>query len=171
MAPLAPNFVSIDTFLEEQQQQLSQASKSFEQIVDKLQALVEKVCKDVTSRATVSEGINNPFAVGGGDGDEADGARTLPKKHRTKSMAAEREEHEERVRAVKQAQDEAKTLGDFVRLTDYMTVSACFLLNVSTTERCLEVWLAPLDPLRAPLALPCLGVRGCACCRAAWVRS
>ena len=44
-----------DTFLEDQQSQCQHAAKAFEQIVDKLQALVEKVCKDVTTRARVNE--------------------------------------------------------------------------------------------------------------------
>ena len=34
-----------DAFLEEQSTQRSHAAKAFEQIIDKLQALVEKVCQ------------------------------------------------------------------------------------------------------------------------------
>ena len=43
MAQISPNFTPVDTFLDEQSTQRTHAAKAFEQIVDKLQALVEKV--------------------------------------------------------------------------------------------------------------------------------
>eukprot|EP00966_Prymnesium_polylepis_P237513 5493287-Prymnesium_polylepis.1 len=55
MAPVSANFSAIDAFLEEQGVQRTHAAKAFEQIVDKLQALVEKVCNDVTTRAKMSD--------------------------------------------------------------------------------------------------------------------
>ena len=39
------NYTSVDAFLEEQSAQRTHAAKAFEQIIDKLQALVEKVCQ------------------------------------------------------------------------------------------------------------------------------
>ena len=140
LATVSPNFMAVENFLEEQQQQLQHAAKAFEQIVDKLQALVEKVCKDVTTRARLSD--ENPLAVGrlaDGDGKE----RALPKKQRSKSMAAVRTEQEQRVAAVKEAQAEERMLGDFIRLTDYMSVSCCYLLTVGTSEKVLEVLTSP----------------------------
>ena len=34
-------------------------------------------------------------------------------------------------------------LGDFIRLADYMTVSCCYLLTLSTAERLLELLSTP----------------------------
>ena len=140
LATISPNFMTIENFLEEQQQQLQHASKAFEQIVDKLQALAEKVCKDVTTRARLTD--DNPLMVGrlaDGDGNE----RAPPKKQRSKSMAAVRDEQQQRLAAVKEAQSEERMLGDFIRLADYMSVSCCYLLTVGTSETLLEVLTTP----------------------------
>ena len=98
-ATVSPNFVSIDTYLEDQQLQCQHAAKAFEQIVDKLQALVEKVCKDVTTRARVNE--DAPISTvrdTAADGESGKG-RAPPAKHRSKSMSQVKEEHSQRVAA------------------------------------------------------------------------
>ena len=80
-----------------QAQQRAHAAKAFEQIVDKLQALVEKVCKDVMTRARLSD---ETLSGAPADGDEGgDGGA----KHRSKSMAKMREEQQ--VRAPPEGKD------------------------------------------------------------------
>ena len=48
-----------------------------------------------------------------------------------------------RLAAVRRAAAEAQMLGDFIRLADYMTVSCCYLLTLSTAERLLELLSTP----------------------------
>jgi dynein heavy chain len=104
---------------------------------------VEKVCKDVTTRARVNE--DSPISTvrdssaEGGDGK----GRAPPAKHRSKSMSQVKEEHQQRVAAVRQAQAEEQQLGDFIRLADYMCVSNCYLLTLASCERLLEVLTTP----------------------------
>ena len=157
-----------------QAQQRAHAAKAFEQIVDKLQALVEKVCKDVMTRARLSDETLSGAPADGEEGGDG-GA-----KHRSKSMAKMREEQQARappegkdgrtphppapttttrrhptaplpslpslqarLAAVRRAAAEAQMLGDFIRLADYMTVSCCYLLTLSTAERLLELLSTP----------------------------
>ncbi len=78
-----------------------------------MQALIEKVCKDVTTRAKISDDAGTGLVPGGEGGAPLKSAKT-------KSMAAARQEAEERAAAVHEAQEEARLLGEFIRLTDYM---------------------------------------------------
>ena len=130
----------MDAFLEEQSTQRAHAAKAFEQIIDKLQALVEKVCKDVTTRAKLSDetiGVQQSVDEPEGATHEASG------KHRSKSMAKLKQEQHARLMAVRRAATEAQMLGDFIRLADYMTVSCCYLLTVGTAEKLSEILQAP----------------------------
>ena len=101
-----------------------------------LQALVEKVCNDVTSRAKMSD---EPVSTT----EEVTSSNGAPHRQRSKSMSKQKEEQAARVAAVRQAAAEAQMLGDFIRLADYMTVSCCFLLTVNTAERLLEIMTSP----------------------------
>ena len=130
-----------DTFLEDQQSQCQHAAKAFEQIVDKLQALVEKVCKDVTTRARVNE--DTPVSSVREGGAEGDGKKGAVAKQRHKSMSQEKEEKNQRIAAVRQAQAEEQQLGDFIRLADYMCVSNCYLLTLASCEKLLETLTTP----------------------------
>ena len=128
MAAVGQNYMSVDTFLEEQSAQRAHAAKAFEQIIDKLQALVEKVCKDVTTRARLSD---DTLGAGQPGGDEAGGDKeAVQHKPRSKSMAAMKEEQAARLAAVRRAVAEAAMLGDLIRLADYMAVSCCYLLVI-----------------------------------------
>jgi len=138
MAPhTGTNAGSIDPFMDEQAQMRAHAAKAFEQIVDKLQALIEKVCKDVTTRAKISDGGSALVPTEGGP------VKTAGKSAKTQSMAAAKKEAAERAAAVRQAQTEAQMLGDFIRLTDYMAVSSCYVLVVETAEDFLSGLLQP----------------------------
>jgi dynein heavy chain len=153
LSNISQNFMTIDNFLEEQQQQCQHATKAFEQIVDKLQALVEKVCKDVTTRARID--ADAPISTTMAPGEPTDGKGRAPARHRTKSMSQVKQEHKDRVAAVRQAEAEEQQLGDFIRLADYMSVSSCYQLTIATGERLLDVLnpTRPQDPLRPDLPL------------------
>ena len=97
LSNISQNFMTIDNFLEEQQQQCQHATKAFEQIVDKLQALVEKVCKDVTTRARID--ADAPISTTMAPGEPTDGKGRAPARHRTKSMSQVKQEHKDRVAA------------------------------------------------------------------------
>ena len=126
MAAVGQNYMSVDTFLEEQSTQRAHAAKAFEQIIDKLQALVEKVCKDVTTRARLSDDT-----LGAGQpGEGGDGPEKAHKPAKSKSMAQAKEEQAARLAAVRRAVAEAAMLGDLIRLADYMAVSCCYLLVI-----------------------------------------
>ena len=60
-------------------------------------------------------------------------------------MAAQKAEQLARVMAVRQAAAEAQMLGDFIRLADYVTVSCCYLLTVSSAEKLLDI-MNPQQP-------------------------
>lgn len=48
---------TIDEFGQTQSQQRTIANKSFEDVIDKVQALLEKVCEDVTARVKPADGV------------------------------------------------------------------------------------------------------------------
>jgi dynein heavy chain len=130
----------VPDFLDAQQEERARAAKTFEQHVDKLQALVEKVCRDVTTRARLSDEtiLSSDTAGGSGSGGEQ-GSPGSPVKQsaKSKSMVAARQEQLDRLRAVRLAAAEAQMLGAFIRLVDYMSVSCCYLLSVATAQELL----------------------------------
>ena len=97
LSAISQNFTTIDNFLEEQQTQCAHATKAFEQIVDKLQALVEKVCKDVTTRARIDDQAPISTVRAPEESSSPDGRpRHGPAKARSKSMTQIRKEQEDR---------------------------------------------------------------------------
>ena len=54
-------------------------------------------------------------------------------------------ERNARIAAVKQAQEEAPQLGEFIRLADYVCVSSCYLLTLSSCEKLLEAMTSLLQ--------------------------
>ena len=148
MAAVGQNYMSVDTFLEEQSAQRAHAAKAFEQIIDKLQALVEKVCKDVTTRARLSD---DTLGAGQPGGDEAGGDKeAVQHKPRSKSMAAMKEEQAARLAAVRRAVAEAAMLGDLIRLADYMAVSCCYLLVIQAPPPTTAATTATITTISPP---------------------
>jgi dynein heavy chain len=94
----------------------------FERTQEKLQAALEKVCEDVTTRARVSDGHDMP-----GDEEELESQGS-----KSKSMFAMRQAHLERQRALRKATEEAEMLGDFIRLADYIMVSNLVMLAIDS---------------------------------------
>ena len=118
----ATSAYTIEEFDQLQQQRRSEAARTFEQTEEKLQAALVKVCEDVTRRANVSDG--NDLDDGDG-GDAAKGSKN-------KSMFAMRQEHLERQRALRKAEEEAQMLGEFIRLADYILVENLVLLAIDS---------------------------------------
>jgi dynein heavy chain len=146
LSNISHNYTTIEHFMEEQKQQCQHATKAFEQIVDKLQMLLEKVCKDVTTRARID--TDAPISNMITPSEPVDAKGRPATRQRAKSMARVKQEHAYRVAAVTEAQAEEEQLGNFVRLADYMAVSCCYLLTIATAERFLSV-LNPPAPRKA----------------------
>jgi len=106
-----------------QQSTRIEAARIFEATQEKLQAALEKVCEDVTTRARVSDGSAMP----GEGGDEM-----AAQSGKSKSMFAMRQAHLERQRALKKAEEEAQMLGDFIRLADYILVENLVMLAIDS---------------------------------------
>ena len=119
----ASNAYSIEEFDQLQQQRRADAARAFESTEEKLQAALEKVCEDVTTRARVSDG---------NDGVDEEGADA--KGNKSKSMFAMRQEHLDRQRALRRAEEEAGMLGDFIRLADYLLVENLVLLAIDSAD-------------------------------------
>ena len=113
--------------------QLKEASKDLETIMEKVQALIEKLCESVVARAQSNDG---------GEGDEDDLAQQI-KSSKSKSMAAQRQEVAQKQRELKRAAAEVGMLGAFVRLLDYVIVENSMLHAVESTGELLEVLQIP----------------------------
>jgi dynein heavy chain len=85
---------SIEEFIETQNKVRTESYKVFESIVDKVQALLEKVCEDVTSRVRASEDGLPPGGL------EEAAATTSHKSQKSKSMQQMKQEALERARLV-----------------------------------------------------------------------
>lgn len=124
-------------FVKDQVEQRGRAAKKFEEILEKLQALVGRVCADVKERARAStEGI-----VGG----DAKNMLTVmfPAQQKNVSLVKMKEERAARLKHMRWATHEADMLGTFVRLIDYMAVENLVQLTLSTNSEFLEVLQAP----------------------------
>ena len=124
-------------FVKEQAEQRTRASKTFEEIVEKLQVIVDRVCNDVKERARASgEGLV---------GDDPNNLTLILRPHqlKSKSLVSIKEEQAARLRQLRKAAYEANMLGDFVRLVDVMTVENLVLLTLNTNVELFEVLQAP----------------------------
>ena len=138
-----PNHSSnIHEFIEKQTDTRSESSKSFESIVDKIRALLDKVCEDVTARVHSSEDVFAP----GGEGAAAASTASAAHPHKgqkSKSMQQVKQEALERARALALAQQEVAMLPQFIRLADYMVVENLQLLVNSQCRTLLQSLEAP----------------------------
>eukprot|EP00736_Rhodelphis_marinus_P004047 Rmarinus@m.11564 len=123
-----------EEFMSLQTGERAQAAKGFESIIDQLQAKLEKVCEDVNARARLSDD-----ALLGGGVDAIGDVTVGMSKDKSKSMVAVKQEQLARLRAVRQAQAEARQLGDFIRLADYMAVESLVTLTINTNKEFLEI--------------------------------
>ena len=118
----------VEDFVELQGKTRTNTSKDFESIIDKIQALLEKVCEDVTSRVRASE---DGLPAGG---LEEAATFTSHKSQKSKSMQQMKQEAIDRARALALARQEVAMLAQFIQLADYMVVESLLLLVVQNTD-------------------------------------
>eukprot|EP00762_Andalucia_godoyi_P000667 ANDGO_05392.mRNA.1 hypothetical protein GUITHDRAFT_84409 len=133
---------SPDGFLETQAQQRTSATKAFETTIDKIEELLVKLCENVVSRARAPEldAEDDLETLLAAENGQSAGLQSTAK--RAKSMTEMQQEEQEKIKAVKRAQAEAKMLGDFVRLVDYMVVENLIQLAMNI----LKEFLSNLQP-------------------------
>ena len=119
---------NINEYIDIQNKVRTESSRAFENIVDKVQALLEKVCDDVTSRVRASED-----GLPAGGIDEA-AAIISQKSQKSKSMQQLKQEKLERERALLLARQEVAMLAQFIRLADYMVVESLLLLVIQQAD-------------------------------------
>lgn len=119
---------SIDDFITEANKVRTESFKVFESIVDKIQALLEKVCEDVTSRVRASEDGLPPGGL------EEAATATSHKSQKSKSMQQMKQEALERQRALALARQEVAMLAQFIHLADYMVVENLLLLVMTQAD-------------------------------------
>ena len=119
---------AIEEFIENQSKVRNESYKTFESIVDKIQALLEKVCEDVTSRVRASEDGLPPGGL------EEAAATTSHKSQKSKSMQQMKQEALDRARALALARSEVAMLAQFIHLADYMVVESLLLLVMTQAD-------------------------------------
>jgi dynein heavy chain len=101
-------------FVKEQAEQRSRAGKKFEEIIEKLQMFVDKVCSDVKEHVRASgEGLI-------GDDPSSLTLALRPYQMKSNSLVSIKEEKAARLRQLRRATSEASMIGDFIRLVDFM---------------------------------------------------
>ena len=127
----------VEDFIEGQIKTRTTSFKDFESIIDKIQALLEKVCEDVTSRVRASEDGLPPGGL-----DEA-ATFTSHKSQKSKSMQQMKQEAIDRARALALARQEVAMLSQFIQLADYMVVESLLLLVVQESDMFFQDLKAP----------------------------
>ena len=128
--------VTIEQFHEAQKELRSKSSKTFDEIIEKMEEILVQLCEDVTSRSRVpdmnaSENIE-AYLSGKIPTLEAEDDFTAKK---SKSMVEAQEEEEKRQRALKKAREEADMLGNFIRVSDYMAVESLVTLSKKILDK------------------------------------
>ena len=117
------------------------AGPALEHTVERIQTCLEKLCKDVTKQARLyQESIRDQSELEDKTGIVLYQGREADK---TKSMYSIKREQIERARTYKRVIEEAKMLGDFVRLIDYMLVEGLVSRTIGTVEDLLNVLESP----------------------------
>lgn len=123
-------------FVEYQATKRAEASKQFETCIEKLQAIVQKVCVDVKNLTKVSDPQEdflsdsvqfNSGNSGGGSGQE-----------KTKSIVAVKSEQQQRRKLFKRAAEEAGMISNLIRLIDYVAVESFVVLAIQSCREFLQ---------------------------------
>jgi len=166
----------VKQFSQEQFDLRGTATRRLQESVNRVEQIVEQVCRDVrqhaahcayevqaldaqsTPLAALMHAESAPAEVLAAASQSANGTPAMAVKRSTdvskfKSMVAIKEEKAERLRRLKNAQEEAELLGDFIRLVDYMTVERLAAIGVATATELLSVLRTRKQPLfRASMA-------------------
>ena len=147
---------SSDTFGKEQGEVRTAGVKRVEGWVERVEDILESVCKGVKDRARLydhrianEELSNSRFAqhllgegggAGGGEGGGGVGGKV-------KSMVAAKEEKRVRLKQLRHANREADMLGEFIRLVDYIEVETLVGKCIDNTAEFLSLLLSTAKPL------------------------
>jgi len=124
---LKADVCQVETFTKDQTDQRAAAAKKLESLVERMQAVVHKVCEGVKERARAYD-----HSVANDDLNNSRFAHHLMGGNtKAKPMHTIKRERAERIRLLKHAIQEANMLGDFIRLVDYMEVE--HLTQIATT--------------------------------------
>ena len=139
----SPNHLyTLDEYAEQQKAQREQkALPALESCCERAQAVLEKLCREVTAQAKLyQESIRDEAELEDKTGVQLISGRPADK---TRSMVAIKAEKIERARTYHRVNEEAKMLGDFIKLVDYMLVEGTVKRAVTTAEELLTLLEAP----------------------------
>ncbi|CAG9462898.1 unnamed protein product [Pedinophyceae sp. YPF-701] len=112
-------------------QRETKAKTAVESVVDRVQGVLERLCKEVQKQAKLyQESIRDISEL-----EDTTGVDLYVKAgEKKKSMAAIRQEKVDRAATYRRVMEEAARLGDFIRLVDYMLVEAVVDQSVSAVD-------------------------------------
>uniref|UniRef100_K3WBQ7 AAA+ ATPase domain-containing protein n=1 Tax=Globisporangium ultimum (strain ATCC 200006 / CBS 805.95 / DAOM BR144) TaxID=431595 RepID=K3WBQ7_GLOUD len=127
-------------FVEYQATKRADAAKQFEACIEKLQAIVQKVCVDVKNLTKLAasdpqdEFLSNETnaASSGGHGG------SFMQSEKTKSIVAVKSEQQQRRKLFKRAAEEAGMIADLIRLIDYVAVESFVVLAIQSCREFLQ---------------------------------
>lgn len=126
--------------LQHQHRQMK-AVPALERAVERAQAVLERVCKEVSRQAKLyKESVRDEAELNDTIGVNLYAQTSA---ERARSMVAIKEEKMERARTYRRVAEELSMLGAFVRLADYMVCEALFSKAVSTAEEAYQLLQAP----------------------------
>ncbi|DBA02677.1 TPA: hypothetical protein N0F65_010502 [Lagenidium giganteum] len=121
-------------FVEYQATKRAEGSKQFEICIEKLQAIIQKVCSDVKNLTKTSDAQDDFL----GDGYGASSAGYGPGQEKTKSIVAVKSEQQQRKKLFKRAAEEAAMISDLIRLVDYIAVESFVVLAIQSCREFLQ---------------------------------
>ena len=131
-------------FVEVQQTKRQDASKLFDSCMEKIAAVVQRVCSDVTSLARSADGGDSPLdllALGSGHDQK------------NKSMVALKQEEADRRNMLRRAEQERRMRADFVRLAAYVAGESLVNLAVEANSGVLPARYTCTVPTDHPVSL------------------
>ena len=127
--------MDLSAFANEQEKHMDRIGNELEKIMDQAQAVVNKACADVRTKAQGLRSLK----------DADDPYSEKPSK--TVSMAAQRHAMEERRRLMRETEKDESRLPDFCRLVDCLLVSESFLHIIRTYHSLLDLIVDPPEKL------------------------
>lgn len=142
LAGVPGHLYTLDEFADLQNQHRHlKAVPALERAVERAQAVLERVCKEVSRQAKLyKESVRDEAELNDTIGVNLYAQTSA---ERARSMVAIKEEKVERARTYRRVAEELSMLGAFVRLADYMVCEALFAKAVSTAEETLQLLEAP----------------------------
>eukprot|EP00898_Chlorokybus_atmophyticus_P003847 jgi/Chlat1/4463/Chrsp29S04567 len=133
---------SLDEFAELQQSHRThKATPALEAAVERIQSGLERICREVSKQARLyKESIRDASEL-----EDVTGVNLLQGQaaDKTRSMVSIKHQKMERARTYRRVTEEAKMLGEFIRLADYMLVEGLVARAIGTAEELLALLESP----------------------------